>query len=211
MKLTITLTDDQREELQDSADHLAKLLKKLASLEKQHADYEGVKVKATARLAAVEKTASEKVGEEAGEAASTKAFAIRDQLMRLENTLRLLEREFAELEKEAAQAAFIARKEIRRAHLPLTESLISEAAALLAPFCERAFHARNAAEQLYAVEQLRHFTRPNMEPNAFRSSGSITLDMESIHKTLVTLVAGEAVVTAATGGEEGGLRFPQFC
>lgn len=106
MKLSITLDETQREALQESAAHLTKLLKKFALVEKQHAEYEAIKIKATARLAAKQQVALDKVGTEPGEAASAMVFAIQHQLGQLGLTLRRLEGEFVDLEKEAAQAAY---------------------------------------------------------------------------------------------------------
>lgn len=211
MKLTIELTPTQREELQAEVDRGAKLVKKFAGLEKRIAGYQETRVKATARLAKAEETANEKAGEEAGEEASAKAFAIRDQLFRLGMTLKREDREREELEEEAANVAFCARTKIRAAHRPLVESLIDEAAAMLAPWCELPHLTRDVASQLYAVDQMRLFTRSNLRPDHYRSSGSILSDIEAIGKTLAAMLAGEAVVTAAPQGEARCLVFPNFC
>jgi hypothetical protein len=211
MNTNITLTEEQRSTLQESADDLAKLLKKLAALGKSHSHLVEVKTKATGKLAAAEKIAEEQAGEEEGEIASAKAIAIRDQLSLLDRNIRHAEGEYAKVMEEAQTDVFIARTKIRAAHRPLVESLITEAADLLAPFSERPHHARNVATDLYAVGQIRIWTRPNMPANHFRSSGSIVTDIEWIGRTLAAMLAGEAVVTVATGGEVGGMDFPQFC
>lgn len=120
-----------------------------------------------------------------------------------------MEREYADLEKEAATAAFHARTEIRAAHRPLVESIITEAAELLAPYYDVKVHARQAAEGLPAVSHIQFFTRPNMGPQHFRTSGSIEGDMEGIGATLTALLAGEAVVTAGAGDGES-MVFPAY-
>jgi len=206
MKLAIELTPSQRAKLQSSAESLTKLIKKFASLEKQRAEFEETKIKATARLNAA--LAAEEKGDEE---ASAKVYALNRQIERLNMSLGRLEEEGEALEKEAASAAYHARTEIRAAHSPLRESIVAEVAEFLAPFCEHASHARSKAEELYAVTQIQLFTRRNMPPNAFRSSGTILSDIEAIGKTLAAMLAGDAVVKVATGGKEAGLVFPAYC
>lgn len=210
MKTNITLDESQREEMQASANHLGKLLKKFAAVDKQHAEYTAIKTKATARLAAQEAIALEKAGEEAGEKASEKALAIRHQLGQLDLTLRRLEREYADLESEAADAAFHARTRIRAAHRPLVQSIITEATEAIAPYYDVKVHARQAAESLPAVSHIQFFTRPNMAPEHFKTSGSIEGDLEAIGATVKALLAGEAVVSAGAGDGES-LVFPAYC
>ena len=211
MHLKTTITDEQREALEASAFHLDKLLKKFATLARQQAEYQAIKTKAIARLAAAEKTAAEKAGEEAGEAASAKALAIRHQLGQLDLTLRRGEREFTDLTEEATTAAFFAKKEVRTAHRPLVESLISEATEFLTPFCERPHAARVKATELFSIGQIQHYTSPSyFQPHHFRDSDALLSAIASIGKTLSALLAGEAVVTVSTNEKEGGLVFPAF-
>ncbi len=208
MKINLTpkLSKAQRSELEESAEHLAKLLRQIAAVEKKTANLEDVRAKARLKLAAAE-TAADAGDEEA----STKALAIRDQLMRLGLSIGRAEQELADYLATGEKATTAARNEIRVTHASLVKPLTQEIADLIAPFCFSRHTAAEVAANLQAPSQLQLWARPINQYRHFESQEDLTAAMQSIGGTLAALLAANPVVTLSSDSEAGGLVFPACC